>query len=270
MDSSAAGADRHLAVPRVGSEALQGRRLRTLVTQALLPWWSRGGAAEANYRVYKLQRTATEWRALQRVPGALRFSWRVVVALGLRTGVFVSAEAMAAAGILPRAARHVCPVCGGAREDLVHVLVSCPSWAAARESHLVPVLRAAGLEASFRGGVGSRERLAFVLLGGRSGVYRAPSLAARLNGSGSGGARRKAQVPVAVPVPGAAVAAAAVAVAAPPVGVARARRSWLVGLSRFVGAVWPARMAALSLKSLRRDASHGMAGPGGPRVQWVP
>ena len=199
----------------------------------------RAGRRWQLYEEYQLADTAKELHKLQRA-GWFGGHWSTTGAVAMRTGAFDTARSLARRGAQPARFLEACPFCEShddVGEDVAHLLVECPRWRAARSRFLLPVWRAAGV-LDWLAEPARRLDLAYILLGGRVGPHRGPSM--------TDDAARGVQFPL-----GASCA------------------NWLVNLSRFLRAVGPLRLWELrrtASKSQRRLPG-GRTRPGGPEGQ---
>jgi hypothetical protein len=201
------------------------------------------------WRAYDLSSTVGEAHRLARSEVRDLKQWEVGQVNRMRIGVFSSYKRLAAAGLVHDHWKQQCPFCGaGVPEDLAHFLLECPSWSRERGVFIVPVLRHAKVH-EWLGTAARREELLYVLLGGRVGRRSASSLV-RKSSIKSKPAHGEPQAVVA-PVPAGAAALPLDVlghVAAAPLAIQnKSLRSsglnWLVGVGRYLRAVWPDRTA---------------------------
>ena len=201
------------------------------------------------WRAYDLSSTVGEAYRLARSEVRDLKQWEVGQVNRMRIGVFSSYKRLAAAGLVHDHWKQQCPFCGaGVPEDLAHFLLECPSWSRERGVFIVPVLRHAKVH-EWLGTAARREELLYVLLGGRVGRRSASSLV-RKSSIKSKPAHGEPQAVVA-PVPAGAAALPLDVlghVAAAPLAIQnKSLRSsglnWLVGVGRYLRAVWPDRTA---------------------------
>jgi endonuclease/exonuclease/phosphatase family metal-dependent hydrolase len=185
--------------------------------------------AGRRWRQYDLDGSVAEARKLATL-GAMRDldNWTVRQLDRMRAGVFNTTQRLARCEIVAAQWRAQCPYClQPVAEDLAHFLLDCEAWTSQRKQFIMPVLRAAGC-ASWLDTPERRLDLVYILLGGK--------------------ARRRQAVSMARPVrprPARDVIGH-VAPMADPVANKSFRSSganWLVGMGRFLRALWPVRDA---------------------------
>jgi hypothetical protein len=225
--------------------------------------------------------------------------WMVWQLNRMRVGVFNTYQRLARAEVTDAQWEHRCPFCRARRpEDLAHFLLECPTWARQRGTFIVPILRKSKVH-GWLGNPARRNDLVHILIGGNVGRHHAVSAARKdkkdkqqRNGGNAPAPAAAAAVAAAGPAPAGPPAAPAAAAAplpplppnllvpvpdvpghvAPPARqLSKCLRTsglnWLVGVGRYLAAVWPQRTAEgppLSRGRLPDDMAALHAPGGGP------
>jgi hypothetical protein len=249
-----------------------------------------GSMAGDLWRRYDLDGTVGEARKLA-LAGSDVNNWSVRQMDRMRAGVFNTTQRLARCEFVSGMWRAQCPYClQPVPEDLAHFLLECPEWRSARMRFIMPVLRRAGC-GGWIGNVERRQDLVYILLGGKLGRCSAVSLSRarqedkeakqRAERGGEGDRRRGVAVVVAAGAGAGAADVGAVAEGVPghaavvrrEVKLSKSLRSsglnFLVGVSRFLRAVWSDRTARGPPLSRRRPIG-GMAELGAPGGRLVP